>query len=376
MGEKFKIAVITAARSEYGLLQWLITDLENDDEVELSLIATGSHLSEEQGLTYRQIESDGHIISKKAFFAIDNRSARGIAKSIGMCGSVFADVLADIRPDILVVLGDRYELLPICSTALVQNIPIAHISGGDITEGAIDNQIRNSVTMMASIHFPGTQDSADNIERMLGRKIEIYNVGEPGLETFRRTNLMSRQELAKSLDIDVNKRWIICTLHPETVESHEYNLNMAKYMVEAVCRIDNCEVVITAANADLGGAEMNKYLQAVCETQSGFHFIHSLGQHRYLSMMSQAYALIGNTSSGIVEASFLGVPVVNIGNRQSGRHLCTNVISAEGTSTESISKAIEQIPENKFEPDYYYGDGDTSHKIVSHLKEYLKCKKK
>lgn len=376
MEEKFKIVVITAARSEYGLLQWLITDLEEDKYVDLSLVVAGSHLSIGQGQTYRQILADGHHIAKQVEYLLDSSSAVGVAKSAGLCGISFADVLSELSPDLLVILGDRYELLPICTSAIIQGIPIAHISGGDVTEGAIDNQVRNAVTMMASIHFPGTEESAKNIERMRGSNMNVYNVGEPGLETFVRTNLLSRKELADSLNIDPDKRWIICTLHPETMETVEYSLAMAKNMITAVSDLHNCEVIITAANADLGGSEMNEYFKEVCEELPNFHFIPSLGQRRYLSIMNQAYALIGNTSSGIVEAPFIGVPVINIGERQKGRHICRNIISASGDSLESLNEAVKRIPDKKFEPDFYYGDGNCSSKIVNHLKNFLQCQTK
>lgn len=373
---KPKVCIVTAARSEYGLLQWLITDLERDPDIELSLIVTGSHLSTEQGMTYRQIEADGHKITRRVEYLLEDRSAWGASKSAGICGDRFADVLNEEKPDVLVVLGDRYELLPICTAALIQNIPIAHISGGDVTEGAIDNQIRNAVTMMAAIHFPGTAESASNIARMRGSGAGIHNVGEPGLETFRRTELLTRSELAESLGIDETKKWVVCTLHPETMESTAYNLAMARNMVEAISGMENCEVIITAANADPGGGEMNEYFRTVCERQPNFHFIHSLGQHRYLSMMNQLNALIGNTSSGLVEAPFTGVPVINIGDRQKGRHLCRNVVPVRGDSPEELKQAISQIPDKKFEPDYYYGDGDTSRKIVAGLKKFLASWKK
>ncbi len=369
-----KVCIITSARSEYGLLQWLIADLEQDSDLEFSLVVTGSHLSPEQGLTYRQIEEDGHQISRRVEYLLDSNSALGVAKSAGLCGLSFADVLNDICPDIIIVLGDRYELLPICTAALILNIPIAHISGGDVTEGAIDNQVRNAITMMASIHFPGTSESAANIERMRSSNSSIYNVGEPGLETFRRTKLLSRSELSESLGLDFQKKWIICTLHPETMESLAYNIQMAKNLIEAIRTIDNSEVVITAANADLGGTEMNSYFKKACQELSNFHFIHSLGHHRYLSMMKEAYALIGNTSSGIVEAPFLGIPVINIGNRQFGRHLCNNVITVPGNSLEEMLCAIRKIPTERIEPDYYFGEGDSSKKIITHIKNFLSCR--
>lgn len=370
-----KICIVTAARSEYGLLQWLITDLERDGDVELSLIVTGSHLSEEQGLTYRQIEADGHHITRRVEYPIDNRSASGVAKSAGLCGTYFADALNDLSPDVMVVLGDRYELLPICTSALIQSIPIAHISGGDVTEGAIDNQVRNAVTMMATLHFPGTKESADNIIRMRGSDDGVFTVGEPGLETFRRTHMLNRSQLAESLGLDQTKKWVICTLHPETMKSTAYNLEMAENMIKAVSAIKDCEVIITASNADLGGSEMNDYFISVCRELPAFHFIYSLGQQRYLSIMNEAYALIGNTSSGLVEAPFIGVPVINIGGRQSGRHLCGNIIQTSGDNLSGLIDAVDRIPDRRFKPDYYYGDGETSAKIISRLKDYLSCRK-
>lgn len=376
MNNKKKVCIVTAARSEYGSLQWLIEDLEHDKDIKLSLVVTGSHLSPEQGLTFRQIEEDGHCITRKVEYLLDSNSELGVAKSAGLCGLSFADVLNELSPDMLMVLGDRYELLPICTAALVMNIPIAHISGGDVTKGAIDNQVRNAVTMMASIHFPGTRESATNIERMRGSKDNIFNVGEPGLETFKRTQLLSRIELAEALGIDPVRKWIMCTLHPETMETTAYNLAMAKNMVNAVSAIDNKEVIITASNADLGGNDMNEYFISICKTKPDFHFIHSLGHKRYLSLMNHAYALVGNTSSGIVEAPCLGIPVINVGNRQKGRHLCGNIISASGDSLEGMINAIEQIPDNRFKADYYYGDGNTSVKIISKLKSFLSCTKK
>lgn len=375
MDKKFKICIVTAARSEYGLLQWLITDLEKDNEVDFSLIVTGSHLSPEQGMTATQIVNDGHSITEKVEFLLSSESDVGIAKSNGICSASFADVLGRLRPDILIVLGDRYELLGICSSALLLNIPIAHISGGDITEGAIDNQVRNAVTMLASIHFPGTQESYDNIVRMIGTSKNVYNVGEPGLETFRRTELLERNELARSLGINPNKEWIVCTLHPETMKEVAFSMTMAKNLIEALKKHPEWEIVLTASNADLGGSEMNKYFIETSHLNPQIHFIHSLGQLRYLSIMGQAKMLIGNTSSGIVEAPYIGTPVINIGNRQTGRHLCENVFSVSGESLNELEDVMEKIPDTKYRSDSYYGNGNTSKKIILYLKNYINANK-
>ena len=369
MNNKLKVCIFTAARSEYGLFQWIISDMERDPDIDLSLVVGGGHLSPEQGMTIRQIEADGHRIAERVEFLLSTATEAGIAKSAALCSMSMADVLDRIRPDVLLVLGDRYELLAVCSTALIMNIPIAHISGGDITEGAIDNQIRNAVTMMADLHLPCTEESCRRVVEMTGGRVPAFNVGEPGLETFVREQLMSRPELADSLGIDPAKRWILCTLHTETKEPLEYSLALANNTMEALAEIPDAEIVVTAANADAGGSELNAYYRDFCGSHDGFTFIHSLGHARYLSMMPQAYAMVGNTSSGILEAPFAGVPVVNIGNRQKGRHLCDNIITPKGVSKADIAEAIARIPDHHFEPDYYFGDGNSSAKVIKHIKE-------
>lgn len=375
MINRFKISVITSARSEYGVLQWVITDLENDPEIDFSLIVCGSHLSPSQGLTVSQIESDGHKISKKIEFLLSTQDANGLVKSCGVFTISLADALTEINPDIILILGDRYELLPICNAAVLLGIPIAHISGGDVTEGAIDNQIRNAVTMLSTLHFPGTEESAKNIVRMIGSSKNVYDVGECGLDSFKRKKLLSRQELASDLNLDCNKRWILCTLHPETKESVDYSIGMAHSMMDALKKQANAEIIITASNADLGGDEMNNIFIELSRKSGNIHFIHSLGQIRYLSMMKEAAVLVGNTSSGIVEAPVLGVPVLNIGNRQKGRHFCENVISVAANDSNSLTKAISENLDKRFSPDCFYGDGDASSKIVKIIKQFLSCRK-
>ena len=194
-----KVCIITAARSEYGLLKWVIDGVYQDSELQLQLVVTGAHLSEEHGLTYRFIEDDGYPIAAKVDMHLKSDDKTDIVRSMGRCSDGFADAFAQLHPDVVVVLGDRYELLPIVSAALVMGIPIAHLSGGDITEGAIDNEVRNAVSMMSAIHFPGVESSADNLRRMLGDDAKIFTAGEPGLESFLRYELMDRPELAESI---------------------------------------------------------------------------------------------------------------------------------------------------------------------------------
>lgn len=372
IGPRYKVAVVTAARSEYGLLRWLITDMEADGDIDCVLIAAGAHLSAQQGMTVNRIIEDGHAIAHTVDFLLPGDSDADIARSNGRAAIAFADVLAAERPDMLVVLGDRYELLGICSSALLLRIPIAHISGGDVTDGALDNQVRNAVTMMADIHFPGTRESAANIARMRGSAENIYAVGEPGLESFVREQRMTRAELAESLGIDPAKKWILCTLHPETCRDVDYSIDMAHNMVAALKTVPDAEVIITAANVDAGGSAMNDIFRAAAAENAGFTFVSSLGHRRYLSFMNEAWAVVGNSSSGIVEAPFLGIPVINIGRRQHGRHTCTNVTDT-GADVADIRRALEAIPPRRLAPDCFYGDGHTSELIKEHIKEYLRC---
>lgn len=369
---KKKVCVVTAARSEYGLLRWVIDEVYRDPGLEFQLVVTGAHLAEEQGFTYRQIESDGYPITVKVDMRLNSTSKALIAESMGHCSIGFSRTLSELQPDLLVVLGDRYELLPICGAALVMNIPIAHISGGDVTIGAIDNEVRNAVTMMSELHFPGVQESADNIIRMRGSNKYVWAVGEPGLENFHRLPLMNRSELSSSLQIPSEKKWILVTLHPETQEPLEYNLKMAENIVSLMNKMNDVFVVISYANADFGGAQINDFWNNIVKQDSKKYRVYpSLGQIRYLSFMKECFAVVGNSSSGIVEAPHLGTPVINIGNRQTGRHLCKNVIQIDN-DIDSLVDAWKKIELNSAkQTDDYYGDGSTSRKIVKHIKEYL-----
>lgn len=367
-----KICVVTSARSEYGPIRWLLKALQEDNDLQLQLLVGGSHLVEQQGLTYKFIEEDGFTIDKKIAYLQSTDTSTGIVKSMGVCLDLIADAFDELNPDLIFVVGDRYELLPICTAALIKRIPIAHMSGGDVTEGAIDNSVRNAVTMMSDIHFPGNADSANNIVRMIDSSANIYNVGEPGLENLKRNKLMSRMELADSLNLDINKKWIVSTLHPETRASVNRSMKMAKKMCEALSKHSEAEVVITYANVDLGGDEMNEYYEGMCKGKSNFHIFKSLGQLRYNSMMKECICVVGNSSSGVFEAPFLGKPVVNIGNRQKGRYMAPCVFNVPFYDDNQIDVALNNAMQQTFEPDTYYGDGNTALQVVSCLKTSFK----
>jgi UDP-hydrolysing UDP-N-acetyl-D-glucosamine 2-epimerase len=338
--------------------------------LQLQLIATGSHMAEEFGMTYRFIEEDGYVIDEKIDMELKTEDISSIPRSMGICAEKVGAAFCRLKPDIIVVLGDRYELLPICSTALVLNIPIAHISGGDVTEGAIDNEVRNAVSMMSTLHFPGLEESANRLRRMLGDDKNIHAVGEPGLDSFLRYDLMSRDELSESLGIESCKDWALVTLHSETKETLQYNVQMAHNLYKVMQVYSDTEFIVTMANADFGGTHINEFWNSLDEPH--IKVIPSLGQKRYLSFMKQVKAVIGNSSSGIIEAPFLGVPVVNIGNRQKGRPICKNIISCS-SDIEDIEMAFRQVESHQI-IDNHWGDGHSSERIVSYIKDYL-CNK-
>lgn len=367
-----KICFVTATRAEYGLLKWLMKDIEESNEFKLQVVVTGAHLLEEQGHTIDIIKADGFSVDEVVDAQLDTSSTEAIADAMGRMAQMFSHTFAKLSPDYVVVLGDRYELLPIVNTAFVMCIPIIHLSGGDVTEGAIDDGIRNAVTMLSEYHFPGTKDSADNIIRMRGSDKNVWAVGEPGLDSFNREPLMTREELAENLNINTDDMWVLFTYHAETKESFEYNLNAVKNSLDLLSKIKGIQIVATYSNTDFGGKNINEYLEHVARIlPEKIHVIPSLGNRRYLSFMKQVSFVMGNSSSGIVEAPTLGVPVINIGDRQKGRHQCSNIIQTS-IEKDAIKVAIESAMSiDLVQKDYYWGDGHTAEKIIGILKKEL-----
>lgn len=366
-----KICIVTATRAEYGYLKWLMKDIQDDPELELQVIATGTHLDKLQGHTVDQIIADGIPVTAEVDVRLDNSSPRAICETMARYGKGFAEAFSKLRPDVIVVLGDRYELLPICSTAFMMRIPIAHLSGGDVTEGALDDGVRNAVTMLATYHFPITEDCARNVRRMRGSDRNIFVTGSTSLDFFNRTCLMARDRLAENLGLDVGKRWALCTLHPETKQDIRYNIRMAGNLIFAMKEsLADFQVMITNANADLGGREINGLMAEAAEENPGrFVLVSSLGQNRYLSYMKQVELVIGNSSSGILETPYLGVPTVNIGDRQKGRHRCGNIVQS-GIEESDIQNAIKEALCGKYSvKSSYWGDGKATGKIIKIIKE-------
>lgn len=371
-----KVCVITATRSEYGLLRWIIDEIYHDEELMLQIIVTGGHLSPEQGFTYQYIENDGYNIDAKVEMLLASGTVVGITKSMGVCAIGISDALHRLDPDIIVVLGDRYELLPIVGTALVMRIPIAHISGGDITEGAIDNEIRNAVTMMSTLHFAGTEFSAARIERMIGTRDNIYVTGETNLDNFARLSRFSRTDLAETLGLDINKKWIMMTYHPVTKESKIKNMRNVAILLNFLNDIgEDFEFIISKANTDLYGNDINQLLSDYVVNRKSFHLFTSLGQQCYVSILPQLYCMIGNSSSGIYETGYWHLPTINIGHRQDGRFMTSNILCCENDKL-SIQSAFLQISTEAFQNRLKqisnpYGDGKSSARIVQYIKKYL-----
>lgn len=371
-----KVCVITGARSEYGLLRWVIDGIEKDEDLQLQLVVTGGHLSPEQGLTYQAIEEDGYHIDEKVEMLLSSETSVGISKSMGLCSIGMADAFNRLKPDMIVVLGDRYELLPIVGTALVMRIPVAHISGGDITEGAIDNEVRNAVTMMSTLHFPGTEESAARIRAMSQSSDNIYVTGETNLDNFRNLSLLSKKELALSLGLDENKKWILLTYHPVTKESLDDNMKSLQNILKVIEELgEGFDVLIGKANTDLYGNEINHYLGKYALTKSCCHLFASLGQLRYTSILRHLYCMIGNSSSGIYETGYWKLPTINVGDRQKGRFTTANIINV-GTSYSEIKNAFNYMDTDNYREKMKmivnpYGDGKASERIVKYIKKYF-----
>lgn len=371
-----KVCVITTTRAEYGQLRWIINDINDDPELELQLIVTGGHLSPEQGLTYNEIEKDGYYINEKIEICFSSVSDVGIVKSMGVLSISICEAFERLKPDLIIILGDRYELLPIANAAVVMRIPIAHIGGGDITEGAIDNEVRNSVTMMSTLHFASTDICANRIIQMLQNNKNVFVTGDRSLDNYRRLKMMDRTELAKSLSIDENKEWILLTYHPETKISKEENIqnliNITNFLDK---RCSKSEIIVTKANTDLGGIEINQYLSDYSLKHENVHLFSSLGQLRYNSICFQLSFMIGNSSSGIYESGYCKLPTINVGHRQDGRMMTDNIISVDAIN-ESLDEALTKIRTTEFEEKLKsmnnpYGDGTSSIKIVKLIKQFL-----
>ena len=373
-----KVCVLTATRAEYGLLRWLMEDIRADSSLELQLVVTGAHLSPLFGETWREIEADGfHIDARLEILPKSSASPSDLTRSAGKCLNLLADSFAELSPDLLVVLGDRYELLPVCTAALLLDIPVAHISGGDVTEGAIDDAIRHAVTKLSSLHLVSSEEAQRRVLQMGEEPERVFLCGGPGLDNLRRLPQLTRSELAASLGLNVDNDWALLTWHPETRISLAENMDVLRNILDVLGqwgKKGGLEVVATYANADLGGKEINEHLEQAAAESPWLKVCSSLGQLRYVNMLRQVRFMLGNSSSAIFETPTLGLPAINIGERQKGRRLTPNIIQC-GRSREALADAVNKIQSQKFPEARQipcpYGDGRFSEKALAAIKTGL-----
>lgn len=368
------ISVLTATRAEYGLLKPIITKLNTVEDFDVRIVVTGAHLSPEFGLTYQEIEKDGFRIDDKIEILLSSDTPSSISKSMGLALISFADYFEKLKPDLLIVLGDRYETLSVAITAMNQRIPIAHLYGGEITEGAIDESIRHAVTKLSYLHFTSTDEYRNRVIQLGEHPERVYNVGAIGIENILNEKLLLKEELENELKISFSKPYALVTFHPVTLEN-----NSSKKQIESLLEVckeyKRLNFVVTKANADAEGRIINQLIDNYSNENENIFAYTSLGMIRYLSALKYCTLVIGNSSSGLLEAPSFGIPTVNIGDRQKGRLQAGSIINCD-PNQDSIRQALEIALSDEFingakKTINLYGDGDTSNKIVEVIKDYV-----
>jgi UDP-N-acetylglucosamine 2-epimerase (non-hydrolysing) len=369
-----QVAVFTGTRAEYGLLYWLMKDIQASDKLALQVIVSGMHLSPEFGETWKQIEEDGFAIDAKVEMLLSSDSSVGVVKSMGLGMIGFADALARLRPDMLVVLGDRFEALAIVQAALVMRIPVAHLHGGETTEGAYDDAIRHAITMMSDLHFTAAEPYRQRVIEMGEDPGRVFNVGAMGLDHLMRSPRLTMAELSASLGFALRQPFMLVTYHPVTM--HEEDPRAAfEQLLAALDAFPTHQVILTYPNADNGGRAIIPMLEAYAHRQPHRVLaIPSLGFKRYLSVLDAASVVVGNSSSGIIEAPSFHVPTVNVGARQLGRLAAGSVLHAD-SSADTIRQALTQALSPEFSAycrtvSNPYGQGDAARRIVALLETH------
>ena len=368
---KRKICVVTGTRAEYGLLYWLLKEIEADKELELQVIVTGMHLSPEFGLTYKEIEKEFKI-NKKIEMLLSSDTSIGISKSMGLAQISFAESYDELKPDIVIVLGDRYEIFSATSAAMIARIPIAHIHGGEKTEGAFDESIRHSITKMSHLHFTATEEYKNRVIQLGEHPSRVFNVGGMGIENIKRLKLLSKEEFEKSIEFKLNSKNILVTFHPVTLENSTAK-EQFQQLLDAIDELEDTNIIFTKANSDTDGRVINQMIDEYVTKNSHKSIVFtSLGQLRYLSALQYVDAVVGNSSSGLAEAPSFKIGTINIGDRQKGRIKASSVIDCE-PNKDSILNSFEKLYSKEFQETLKttinpYGSGCASKKIVEILK--------
>lgn len=365
-----RVAVFTGTRAEYGLLHWLLRGLDDDPAADLAVIVGGMHLSPEFGLTVRDVEADGLPIVARVEMLLSSDTPVGVAKSVGLGVLGVADALAAARPDVLVVLGDRFEVLAAAQAALLLGVPVAHVHGGEVTEGAVDESIRHAVTKMAHLHFTAAERFRRRVLQLGEDPARVHVVGAPGLDWVARLDPLPRADLEAALGLPLTPPVLLVTYHPATAGDEDPEEAVGA-LLAALDRLPEATVVATGSNADAGGRAVRRALEAWASGRQGATVHGSLGQRRYLSLLARCDAVVGNSSSGIIEAPALGTPTVDVGTRQRGRPRATSVTRCP-VDAAAIERAVRAVldpdaPAHRPDPAPPYGRGGASDLIKSHL---------
>ncbi|MFN7119119.1 MAG: UDP-N-acetylglucosamine 2-epimerase [Saprospiraceae bacterium] len=367
-----KIAIVTGTRAEFGLLYWLMREIAADDALELQIIATGMHLSPEFGLTYKTIEDSGFQIAKKVEILLSSDTPVGIAKSMGLGLIAFAEAFTELNPAMIVLLGDRFELLAAASAATVCRIPIAHIHGGETTEGAVDEAFRHAITKMSYLHFTATDTYRNRVIQLGEHPDRVFNTGAPGLDNIAKLNLLSKRELEQVLDFQFGQQNLLVTFHPVTLENASAEGQFSA-LLQALDELENTKIIFTLPNADTEGRIIIKLIQDyVAQHAVKAKAFISLGQLNYLSTLQYIDAVVGNSSSGLLEAPSFKIATVNIGDRQKGRILAESVISCApeyAAIRAAIAKALSlDFKQQLAQVENPYGQAGASLRIKNILK--------
>lgn len=374
MNKSRKICVVTGTRADYGLLYLLMKEVEAANDLELQIIVTGMHLSSEFGLTYKQIEYDGFRISRKVEMLLSSDSVVGISKAMGLGMIGFADALAGLQPDLLVVLGDRFEIFSVTSIATIARIPIAHLHGGETTEGAFDESFRHSITKMSYLHFTSTEEYSNRVIQLGEHPDRVFNVGAIGIDNIKQLTLLSREAFEKSIDFKLDKYNLLITFHPVTLENSTAEAQF-KNLLLALDELEETHLLFTKTNADTDGRVINEMIDEYVSDNFDKAVAHtSLGQVRYLSAMQYVDAVVGNSSSGLLEAPSFKIATINIGDRQCGRIKASSVINCE-PNIESIRDAFKILYDESFVKELGtvknpHGDGGVARKILEIIRKH------
>lgn len=366
-----KICVITGTRAEYGLLRWVMQGIQDDPELTLQIIATGMHLSPEFGLTYQAIEQDGFQIDRKVEMLTSSDTPVGIAKSMGLGLIGFADALTELKPDLILVLGDRFEIFSAVSAALVARIPVAHLHGGEATEGLIDEAIRHAITKMSHLHFVAAEAYRQRVVQLGEQPARVFLVGGLGIDNIERLQLLDRAELEASLDFKLGHKNLLITFHPVTLETATAADQMAE-LLAALADLQDTRLIFTLPNADTDGRALIKRVEQFVAQHPNARAYTSLGQLRYLSCVAHVDGVVGNSSSGLAEVPSFKKGTINIGDRQRGRLQAASIINCE-PNRESISAALRKLYSTDFQEALSqvknpYGEGGASKAIISEIK--------